>query len=170
MAIPGRLNITAGCVTISMIIPAYNGRSPTHWIYLGRPQGNLSIQRRCGLLPTSHGRVSPTLLTLPITSLRTLRASLTLPRPERTQNLGNFGWLFGAGGDFSGIPVRVRPRVRVPTLGDAPDGGPQLGGVLTQYTARVAEHRVDVLSERDSAAPSSLAWCRDVRTLTAYGT
>ena len=83
---------------------------------------------------------------------------------------GNFGWLFGAGGDFSGIPVRVRPRVRVPTLGDAPDGGPQLGGVLTQYTASVAEHRVDVLSEHDSAAPSSLAWCRDAQAFATYGT
>ena len=120
MAIPGRLNITAGCVTISMIIPAYSGRSPTHWIYLGRPQGNLSIQRRCGLLPTSHGRVSPTLLTLPITSLRTLRASLTLPRPERPERpqvLERFFWCLASGRLSRNLRPRpaARPRLTLRT-------------------------------------------------------
>src|SRR5207249_1372179 len=91
-------------------------------------------------------------------------------RPERTQVLGNCGGLCGAGGDFSGIPDRVCPRVRVPTLGDAADGGPQLGGALPPYASRVAEHRVDVSPERDSAAPSSLAWCRDAQAFATYGT
>ena len=59
--------------------------------------------------------------------------------------------------DFAEIPVRLRPRVRVATLGDTPDGGLQLGGSLAQYASRVAAHRVDVFPERDSAVPSSLA-------------
>src|SRR6058998_3810856 len=72
--------------------------------------------------------------------------------------------------DFAGIPVRLCPRVRGPALGDAPDGGPQLGASLAQYASRVADHRVDVFPARDSSAPSPLAWRRDARTLAAYRT
>src|SRR5206468_6575879 len=83
-------------------------------------QGNLSIQRRCGLLPTSHGRVSPTLLTLPITSLRTLRASLTLPRPERPERpqvLERFFWCLASGRLSRNLRPRpaARPRLTLRT-------------------------------------------------------